>query len=83
MAWLYDFFFYAISTSAFGQRLSLKRSSYISYLLYFLFFTQVWLPFKITLVVPDSHIILLLHQPSGTDLELVGQQKKGRALHQK
>lgn len=75
------FFFYAISTSAFGQRLSLKRSSYVSYLLYFLFFTQVWLPFKITLVVPDSQIILL-HQPSGTDLELVGQQTRGLALHQ-
>lgn len=48
----------------------------------FFFFTQVWLPFKITLVVLDSQIILLLHQPSGMNLELVGQQTRGLGPHQ-
>ena len=46
------------------------------------FFIQVWLPLKITLVVPDSQIMLLPHQTSRIDLELVGQQTRGFALHQ-
>ena len=46
------------------------------------FFIKVWLPFKITLVVPDSQILLLLHQPSVIYLKPVHQQTKRRAQHQ-